>query len=100
MIAYGLMGGIVITSLKPVRRICYQLFWIAQCIHLFASLRRAFRSPSQCLPFRRILRRGVVPHALQPPLDLPMCSHLRIRVSRESPVARPSPRSNPVHELC
>jgi ferric-chelate reductase len=30
MIAYGLMGGVVLTSLKPVRRYCYQVFWVAQ----------------------------------------------------------------------
>lgn len=82
MIAYGLMGGIVITSLKPVRRICYQLFWIAQYVQTFASLQRAFRLPPQRVPVRGILCRRVVPHALQPPLDLPMCCHLRIRVSR------------------
>jgi ferric-chelate reductase len=64
MIAYGLMGGIVITSLKPVRQICYQLFWIAQCVRLFTSISRAFRLPPQRMPLRRLLRRGVVPHAL------------------------------------
>ena len=30
ILAYGLLGGIVITSLKPVRRLFYQLFWVAQ----------------------------------------------------------------------
>ncbi|WWC61748.1 uncharacterized protein I303_104333 [Kwoniella dejecticola CBS 10117] len=29
ILAYALMGMVVITSLKPVRRKCYQLFWIA-----------------------------------------------------------------------
>ncbi|KAK1924119.1 putative ferric reductase transmembrane component [Papiliotrema laurentii] len=32
MIAYGLMCGIVLTSLKPVRRVCYQLFWAAHLV--------------------------------------------------------------------
>ena len=30
LISYGLLGGVVITSLKPIRRMCYQLFWAAQ----------------------------------------------------------------------
>ncbi|WVR07160.1 hypothetical protein IAU60_004201 [Kwoniella sp. DSM 27419] len=29
MVAYGMMGLVVVTSLKPVRRMCYQLFWLA-----------------------------------------------------------------------
>ncbi|WWC70327.1 uncharacterized protein I206_104277 [Kwoniella pini CBS 10737] len=29
ILAYALMGMVVITSLKPIRRKCYQLFWIA-----------------------------------------------------------------------
>ncbi|RXK40113.1 hypothetical protein M231_02570 [Tremella mesenterica] len=36
LLAYGLLGGIVITSLKPVRRLCYQVFWIAH-ISLFVG---------------------------------------------------------------
>ncbi|ORX36798.1 hypothetical protein BD324DRAFT_627198 [Kockovaella imperatae] len=32
LLSYGLLGGIVITSLKPVRRMCYQLFWIAHVL--------------------------------------------------------------------
>ncbi|ORY32518.1 putative ferric reductase transmembrane component [Naematelia encephala] len=41
MLAYGLMGGVVITSLKPIRRLCYQLFWIAHLslfIGFFAAI--------------------------------------------------------------
>lgn len=30
ILAYALMGMVVITSLKPIRRKCYQLFWMAQ----------------------------------------------------------------------
>ncbi|OCF36712.1 ferric-chelate reductase [Kwoniella heveanensis BCC8398] len=32
ILAYALMGMVVITSLKPVRRKCYQLFWIAHVV--------------------------------------------------------------------
>ena len=32
LLSYGLLGGIVVTSLKPVRRMSYQVFWIA---HVF-----------------------------------------------------------------
>lgn len=36
MIAYGLMCGVVLTSLKPVRRMCYQVFWLSHLV-LFAG---------------------------------------------------------------
>ncbi|TYJ57001.1 hypothetical protein B9479_002280 [Cryptococcus floricola] len=32
MLAYGMMGMVVLTSLKPVRRMCYQLFWMAHVL--------------------------------------------------------------------
>ncbi|WVQ82201.1 hypothetical protein IAT38_004329 [Cryptococcus sp. DSM 104549] len=41
ILAYALMGMVVITSLKPVRRKCYQLFWMAHVMFFtgfFAAL--------------------------------------------------------------
>lgn len=38
ILAYALMGMVVITSLRPIRRKCYQLFWMAQLVCLTPRL--------------------------------------------------------------